>query len=54
MYWRQSDCVTRVGGKWYGVEDLASFPVDLKTGKSAAKWDSFPVDLTIVTSSKLP
>lgn len=54
MYWRQSDCVARVNGKWYGLEDLASFPVDLKTGKSAAKWDSFPVDLASGTSSKLP
>jgi ketosteroid isomerase-like protein len=44
LYWRQSDCVRRVGNKWYGVLDMASFPVDLKTGKSASKWSAFPVD----------
>jgi ketosteroid isomerase-like protein len=43
LYWRQSDCVHRVGGKWYGVLNMASFPVDLKTGKSESKWSSFPV-----------
>jgi hypothetical protein len=43
LYWRQSDCLRRVGGKWYGLLDMASFPVDLKTGKSESKWSSFPV-----------
>lgn len=33
LYWRQSDCVHRVGGKWYGFEDMSSFPLDPKTGK---------------------
>jgi ketosteroid isomerase-like protein len=44
LYWRQSDCVRRVGDKWYGILDMASFPVDLKTGKTDSKWSSFPVD----------
>lgn len=44
LYWRQSDCLRRVGGKWYGMLDMASFPVDLKTGKSDSKWAAFPVD----------
>jgi ketosteroid isomerase-like protein len=44
LYWRQSDCVRRVGDKWYGVLDMASFPVDLKTGKTDSKWSSFPVE----------
>jgi ketosteroid isomerase-like protein len=43
LYWRQSDCVHRVGGKWYGVLNMSSFPVDLKTGKSDSKWSDFPV-----------
>lgn len=43
LYWRQSDCVRRVGDKWYGILDMASFPVDLKTGKSASQWSAFPV-----------
>jgi ketosteroid isomerase-like protein len=42
LYWRQSDCVHRVGGKWYGVLDMSSFPMDLKTGKSESKWATFP------------
>jgi ketosteroid isomerase-like protein len=43
LYWRQSDCVRRVGDKWYGVLDMASFPVDMKTGKTASQWSNFPV-----------
>jgi ketosteroid isomerase-like protein len=43
LYWRQSDCVRRVGDKWYGVLDMASFPVNLKTGKTEAQWAAFPV-----------
>jgi ketosteroid isomerase-like protein len=42
LYWRQSDCVHRTGGKWYGVLNMSSFPVDLKTGKSESKWSTFP------------
>ena len=44
LYWRQSDCVRRVGDKWYGILDMASFPVDLKTGKTDSKWSAFPVE----------
>lgn len=44
LYWRQSDCVRRVGDKWYGVLDMASFPTDLKTGKTDSKWSAFPVE----------
>lgn len=43
LYWRQSDCLHRVGGQWYGILEMSSFPVDLKTGKSASKWSSFPM-----------
>jgi uncharacterized protein (TIGR02246 family) len=43
LYWRQSDCVRRVGGKWYGVFDMASFPVNLQTGKTESQWSAFPV-----------
>lgn len=42
LYWRQSDCVHRVKGRWYGLLNMSSFPVDLKTGKSESKWSSFP------------
>lgn len=42
LYWRQSDCVRRVGDKWYGVLDMASFPVNLKTGKTESQWSAFP------------
>jgi len=31
---RQSDCVRRVGSKWYSFFEMGSFPVDPKTGKS--------------------
>ena len=44
LYWRQSDCVHRVGGKWYGILNMSSFPVDPKTGKADSKWPSFPTD----------
>jgi ketosteroid isomerase-like protein len=30
---RQSDCVRRVGDKWYAIFEMGSFPVDPKTGK---------------------
>lgn len=30
---RQSDCMRRVGGKWYSFLEMISFPVDVKTGK---------------------
>ena len=43
LYWRQSDCVRRVGNTWYGILNMSSFPVDLKTGKSDSKWSTFPV-----------
>lgn len=33
MAFRQSDCVRRVGGKWYSFLEMGTFPVDLKTGK---------------------
>lgn len=42
LYWRQSDCVRRVGEKWYGVLDMASFPVNLQTGKTESQWSAFP------------
>jgi ketosteroid isomerase-like protein len=31
---RQSDCVRRVGGKWYSFFEMGSFPVDTQTGKA--------------------
>ncbi|MDE2466376.1 MAG: nuclear transport factor 2 family protein [Alphaproteobacteria bacterium] len=31
---RQSDCMRRVGGKWYSFFEMISFPVDAKTGKA--------------------
>ncbi|MBW8753620.1 MAG: nuclear transport factor 2 family protein [Sphingomonadales bacterium] len=31
---RQSDCVRRVGGKWYSFFEMGSFPVDGATGKA--------------------
>jgi ketosteroid isomerase-like protein len=31
---RQSDCVRRVGSKWYSFFEMGSFPVDAKTGKA--------------------
>ncbi len=43
LYWRQSDCVRRVGEKWYGVLNMSSFPTDLATGKTDSRWDDFPV-----------
>jgi ketosteroid isomerase-like protein len=43
LYWRQSDCVRRVGDKWYGALDMASFPIDLKTGMTDSKWSGFPL-----------
>jgi ketosteroid isomerase-like protein len=30
---RQSDCMRRVGGKWYSFFEMISFPVDAKSGK---------------------
>jgi ketosteroid isomerase-like protein len=44
LYWRQSDCVRRVGDKWYGVLNMSSFPTDLKTGKTDSRWAEFPVN----------
>lgn len=44
-YWRQSDCLRRVGGKWYGVMPMASFPVDLETGHSVATVAKIPANL---------
>jgi ketosteroid isomerase-like protein len=31
---RQSDCLHRVGGKWYSFFEMGSFPVDMKAGKA--------------------
>ncbi|HEX4376050.1 MAG TPA: nuclear transport factor 2 family protein [Steroidobacteraceae bacterium] len=31
---RQSDCVRRVGGRWYSFFEMGSFPIDMKTGKA--------------------
>lgn len=31
---RQSDCMRRVGGKWYSFFEMISFPVDARSGKS--------------------
>ena len=31
---RQSDCVRRVGNKWYSFFEMGSFPVDTNTGKA--------------------
>jgi ketosteroid isomerase-like protein len=31
---RQSDCVRRVGNKWYSFFEMGSFPVNTKTGKA--------------------
>jgi ketosteroid isomerase-like protein len=42
LYWRQSDCLHRVGSKWYGVLTMSSFPVDMATGKMDGKWEGFP------------
>jgi ketosteroid isomerase-like protein len=44
LYWRQSDCVRRVGEKWYGVLNMSSFPTDLATGKTDSRWAEFPVN----------
>lgn len=44
-YWRQSDCLRRVDGKWHGVMAMASFPVDLKTGKSVVLVTTIPANL---------
>lgn len=33
LYWRQSDCLHRVGGKWYGLLTQSSFPLDAQTGQ---------------------
>jgi ketosteroid isomerase-like protein len=44
LYWRQSDCVRRVGEKWYGVLNMSSFPTDMTTGKTASRWADFPVN----------
>lgn len=44
-YWRQSDCLRRVGGKWYGVMSVASFPVDLESEYSTVTVASVPTDL---------
>jgi len=44
LYWRQSDCVRRVGFKWYGVLNMSSFPTDLTTGKTDSRWAGFPVN----------
>jgi ketosteroid isomerase-like protein len=30
---RQSDCMRRVGGKWYSFFEMISFPIDMKSGK---------------------
>jgi ketosteroid isomerase-like protein len=43
LYWRQSDCVRRVGDSWYGMLDMASFPIDPKTGMTDSKWSGFPL-----------
>jgi ketosteroid isomerase-like protein len=42
LYWRQSDCVRRTGDTWYGVLNMSSFPVNLKTGKTESQWSTFP------------
>ena len=34
MSFRQSDCLRRVGDKWYSFLEMGSFPVDAKTGKA--------------------
>lgn len=44
-YWRQSDCLRKVSGKWYGVMPMASFPVDSKTGKSVVLVTTIPENL---------
>jgi ketosteroid isomerase-like protein len=31
---RQSDCLRRVDGKWYSFFEMASFPIDMRTGKA--------------------
>ncbi len=31
---RQSDCVRRVGDRWYSFFEMGSFPIDMKTGKA--------------------
>lgn len=41
-YWRQSDCLRRVDGKWYGAMAMATFPVDWKTGKSIVLVNEIP------------
>ena len=38
---RQSDCMRRVGGKWYSMLEAISMPVDPKTGKAVADPASF-------------
>jgi ketosteroid isomerase-like protein len=34
LSFRQSDCLRRVGGKWYALFEMISFPMDPKTGKA--------------------
>jgi ketosteroid isomerase-like protein len=34
MSFRQSDCLRRVGNKWYSFFEMGSFPVDAKSGKA--------------------
>jgi hypothetical protein len=31
---RESDCMHRIGGKWYSFFEMNSFPMDPETGKS--------------------
>ena len=45
LYWRQTDCVRRTGGKWYGVLNMSSFTLDPKTGKSDSKWNDYPAEV---------
>jgi ketosteroid isomerase-like protein len=38
---RQSDCMRRVGGKWYSMLEAISMPIDKKTGKAVTDPASF-------------
>jgi ketosteroid isomerase-like protein len=38
---RQSDCMRRVGGKWYSMLEEISMPIDPKTGKAVSDPASF-------------
>lgn len=45
-YWRQSDCLRRVDGKWHAMMAMVSFPVNPVTAKSIVLVPKVPENLT--------